>query len=81
MANCRRAHALWLPKWGAAERLIRGALWPAVQALEAKLWAIAMDHVGQPTTSVPDLHGDEAAAVVLEALAESAEHHGSDATT
>jgi hypothetical protein len=59
----------WAPIWVEAERLIRGELWPAVQAVERRLWAMVVANDGKDLADLPDLGGEEVAAIVSEALA------------
>jgi hypothetical protein len=39
-----------------------------VPALAEKLWTIAFDHNGKDTATLPDLDGQEAAAIASEAI-------------
>lgn len=58
----------WIPILRDAERLINGEIWPAVEAVFQRLWAIAEESVGRPVEEMPNLDGEEAAAIVRAAL-------------
>jgi hypothetical protein len=58
----------WEPIWLEAEELIRGELWSAVQAVAERLWTMVVANQGKDLTSLPDLNGEEACAIVLEAM-------------
>jgi hypothetical protein len=59
----------WASIWLDAERLITGELWPAVQAVERRLWAMVVANDGKDLADLPDLDGEEVAAIVSEAMA------------
>lgn len=58
----------WIAIWRKAEDLIRGDLWPAVEAVHARLLSIAESNMGKLIGEMPDLDGDEAAELVYAAL-------------
>jgi hypothetical protein len=58
----------WIEVWREAEELIRGELWPAVEAVFKKLLSIAEANNGKPIEEMPDLDGEEAAEIVRTAL-------------
>jgi hypothetical protein len=58
----------WAPIWLDAETLVRGDLWPAVQAVAERLWEMVVANDGKDLADLPDLDGEEAAAIVSEAM-------------
>lgn len=58
----------WAPIWLDAEGLIRGELWPAVQAVGRRLWAMVVANDGKDLADLPNLDGEEVAAIVSEAM-------------
>ena len=62
--------ASWVPVWLETERLIRGELWPAVEAIVEKLFAMAKGNDGKDIENLPDLSGEEAAAIASKAMKE-----------
>jgi hypothetical protein len=60
--------ASWVPIWRETEELVSGELWVAVQAVGEKLWAMVIANEGKPITDLPDLEGDEVAAIVSHAM-------------
>jgi len=58
----------WIPVWHESEQLIRNKLWPSVEAVASKLWAMAVANVGQDISMIPDLTGEESASLVRAAI-------------
>jgi hypothetical protein len=58
----------WVAIWQEAEELIRGQLWPAVEAVFQKLWSIVEANNGKPPEEMPNLDGGEAVEIVRAAL-------------
>jgi len=63
--------ANWITIWREAEELIRGQLWPAVEAVFKRLLSIAEANIGNPVEAMSDLDGEEAAVIVRAALSSS----------
>lgn len=58
----------WIPIWYESGQLIRNKLWPAVEAVASKLWAMAVANIGQDISMIPDLTGEESASIVRAAI-------------